>query len=105
MKAEEFVAAFKEEKEGLSKLYLQGKDETGVSSIIKSMNLNSEQTGQMGTLIDAALTDAFYTILLGLDGCCSIGGALQQKFSLKDENGQEVSGDIESAAYQIFQEE
>jgi len=43
--------------------------------------------------------------LLGLDGCNSIGGALQQKFTIKDEKGREVSGDIEGTAYQLFQEE
>jgi len=56
MKAEEFVTAFKEEKESLLKLYIQGKDETEVSSIIKSMNLNSEQTEQIGEVINLSLT-------------------------------------------------
>ncbi|MGB0871049.1 MAG: hypothetical protein ACPGSD_15770 [Flavobacteriales bacterium] len=58
----------------------------------------------MENIMDVALTDVFYTILLGIDGCASIGG-VQEDYELKDENGNLLSGDIEGYAYDYFQEE
>ncbi|WP_181858425.1 hypothetical protein [Winogradskyella arenosi] len=49
------------------------------------------------------MTDVFYTILLGLDGCASIGG-IQETYELKDENGNQLNGEIEGYAYEYFQE-
>ncbi len=51
--------------------------------------------------MDGTLTDIVCTILLGLDGCASIGG-IQELYDLKDENGNQLSGEIERYAYEYF---
>lgn len=104
MNAEEFVKAFYTEKQDLLKEYLSKNAETEVGQLIKSLNLTSEQSLIMKNLMNTALTDVFYTIFLGLDGCASIGG-VQEDYELKDENGNPLSGDIEGYAYDYFQEE
>ncbi len=51
-----------------------------------------------------ALTDTFYTILLGLDGSASLGG-IQQSYHIRDERGDVVctgDGAIEGLAYTHF---
>jgi hypothetical protein len=55
--------------------------------------------------VDGVLTDAFYTLLLGLDGSASIGG-VQQCYDLRDESGDKITGDgeLEAAAFTHFQE-
>lgn len=57
----------------------------------------------MREVLNAVLTDAFYTILLGLDGCAQIGGK-QIEYRLADEHGNQLtgSGDIEAHAWEIF---
>lgn len=103
MNTEEFVKAFYTEKQDFLKGYLSENPETGVGQLIKSLNLTDQQTEIMKRVLDTSLTDIFYTILLGLDGCASIGG-IQEMYDLKDENGNQLSGDIESHAYEYFQE-
>ncbi|MCS0082917.1 hypothetical protein NDJ28_10740 [Vibrio alginolyticus] len=53
--------------------------------------------------MDDSLTDALYTILLGLDGCASIGRH-QIGYKLQDELGRELTGDLEELAYEALQE-
>ena len=57
----------------------------------------------MKKVLDSSFTDVFYTILLGLDGSASIG-RIQEMYDLKDENGNQLSGEIEGYAYEYFQE-
>lgn len=55
-------------------------------------------------MIDTALTDAFYTFLMALDGAASLAGT-QQQYLLTDEDGHVVSegdGRLEAAAYSAF---
>ena len=55
--------------------------------------------------IDQALTDAFYTLLLGLDGSASLGG-VQQGYRVQDETGCTIScgnGELEEHAFEAFQ--
>lgn len=53
--------------------------------------------------LDNTLTDVFYTLLLGLDGCAQIGGE-QQTFQIRDEARNLISqdGDLEAEAYEQF---
>ena len=48
-------------------------------------------------------TDAFYTLLLGLDGAASIGD-VQQMYQIRDEKGNPIldSGDLEVEAWEQF---
>jgi len=103
MKTEKFVKAFFEEKEDLLKYYTSVKTETEVGRLIKSLNLSGSQNIAMNKIINATLTDAYYTILLGLDGSASIGG-IQEMYDLKSEDGSQISEEIEGYAYEYFHE-
>ncbi|WP_027394245.1 hypothetical protein [Aquimarina latercula] len=103
MTTEEFVKAFHKEKQELLKEYLSNNSETEVGVLIKSLNLTDEQNKIMKKVLDSSFSDIFYTILLGLDGSTSIGG-IQEMYDLKDENGNQLNGEIESFAYEYFQE-
>jgi hypothetical protein len=74
--------------------------ETLVSQKISSMNLNEQQSIALRDVLNVALTDTFYTLLLGLDGAASIGG-VQHCYRVFDENGNLVCGDgeVETEAY------
>jgi hypothetical protein len=103
MNTEEFVKAFHTEKQNFLREYLSENSDTEVGQLIKSLKLSNEQTEIMKKVLDSSFTDIIYTILLGLDGCASIGG-IQETFDLKDENGNQLSGEIEGYAYEYFQE-
>ena len=105
MTPKDFVKCFAEEKQSLLAAYLSNTPETAVSKRISSLNLSSEQKKEMNKIVDDILTDAFYTILLGLDGCTQIGGK-QIEYRLMDEEGNELTGkgEIESQAWEQFQE-
>ena len=109
MTPKEFVKGFHKEKQDLLKEYLSPDSQTEVSTLIKSMGLNKEQSEILEKLLDSSFTDIFYTILLGLDGCASIGDLTQQQFTVLDENnnqvcGEEHLGEVEALAYEYFHE-
>ncbi|MEL0649941.1 hypothetical protein V6246_00820 [Algibacter sp. TI.3.09] len=109
MNTEEFVKAFYTEKEGFLKEYLSENSKTEVGQLIKSLNLTDQQTEIIKKALDASFTDIFYTILLGLDGCTSIGDLEQQTYSIFYENNNQVcggklSGEIEGMAHEYFHE-
>ena len=103
MNTEEFVKSFHTEKQEFLKEYLSENPKTEVGRLIQSLNLTDEQNGIMEKIMNGMLTDVFYTILLGLDGCASIGG-IQEMYDLKDKNGTQLSGEIEEYAYEYFHE-
>ena len=103
MNAEEFVKAFHTEKKNFLNEYLADKTESEVGLMIKTLNLNNEQSEILKRILNSSFTDIFYTILLGLDGNASIGG-IQQMYQLKDEKGNQISGKIEGYAFEYFQE-
>lgn len=103
MNTKEFVKGFYKEKQDFLTEYLSENPESEVGQLIKTLNLTDQQTEIMKKIMNGALTDIFYTILLGLDGCASIGGT-QELYDLKDENGNQLSGEIEGFAYEYFHE-
>lgn len=106
MTAEEFVKCFLAEKNSLVDSAFDSKNKTLVATLIGKMQLNDNQTEQLKEIINSVLTDAFYTILLGLDGEASIGKQ-QVSYHIFDEENNELtgSGEIEEFAYMYFQEE
>ena len=102
MTPEEFVKEFYIERESLINLYFQRENQTDVSSLIQSLNLNSEQEIIFKKILYLSFRDLIYTILLGLDGAASIG-TKQQLYSIHDEEGNELTGgDIEANAWEYF---
>lgn len=105
MNAEEFVILFKKQKDYMLQDYLSSPGTLG-NKLIKELNLDTTQLPIMTKLVDVLLTDAFYTILMGLDGGANIGG-IQQVYKIYDKKGNLISdcGDIEAALYEVFQED
>lgn len=104
MTARQFVAAWKREKKNLVKEFSGATSSTLVATRIRNLNLSGAQRKQVVEIIDAVLTDAFYTLLLGLDGSASIGG-VQQAYKIYGEDGKLISdgGEIEAEAAEAFQ--
>jgi len=106
MTPKKFASLFREEKDDLLKLFMEQKDATHVGVLIASLELSPEKTKVLHDILDGVLTDAFYTILLGLDGCASIGSE-QNEYSLTDESGNEITPNLglDSEAWQMFHSE
>lgn len=105
MTAKEFVELFYTEKNYMMKQYFDNSESTEVGLKIDSLDLTSEQMEKMQSIINIVLTDAMYTILLGLDGEASIG-KIQQTYELYDDSGCKLTdcGEIEQYAYEYFHE-
>ena len=74
-----------------------------VSWRITNLGLKEKQQEELLQILDIAITDAMYTILLGLDGCASVGG-VQEEYKLYDEQGNLLASGVglDGAAYEIF---
>lgn len=95
------LSSLKRKKKSILKIVSQKKNKSETTRLISEINLSTKQEIVFKQALDSAFTDIFYTILLGLDGCTSIGNE-QISYNLKDENGNQISGDIESHAYEYF---
>ncbi|QHW01044.1 hypothetical protein [Spirosoma endbachense] len=108
MPEEDFVKGFYELKTDLLKRYFSpSQDEyfgSPIAKMIESLDVDSSETSTLYKILDGALTDALYTVLLGLDGEASIGDNNQQMYKLFNEAGNELtnSGEIESYAWEYF---
>jgi hypothetical protein len=103
MTPKQFVEGFFFEKQHLMDLYFNSNEQTAVFELIKSLDLDPERKQILKKVVDGALTDAFYTILLGLDGEAQIGNR-HEAYSLQDEEGNELTGgEIENYAWEYFQ--
>ncbi len=98
----EFVEAFYRLKQELLDTYMQASRENDVGARIASLGLSASQRSTMKEILDGALTDALYTVLLGLDGVASMGG-VQESFELYDEAGNVLTGgELEGPAWDRF---
>ncbi|WP_299551141.1 hypothetical protein [Seonamhaeicola sp.] len=102
MTSEEFVKNVFKSKEDLLKSYFDSSEDSYVSSLIDSLDLNEGQNKILKEIIDGVLTDALYGLLLGIDGSASIGN-IQESFKLFDEKNNELTGgEIEGYAWEYF---
>ena len=104
MTPEEFVKEFKELKEYIQKGYFSKDSEFSRIDRLVKAGFNKEQIELTEAIVSEALTDSLYTVLLGLDGCASIGQN-QILYKLQDEEGNPISGEIESYAWEQFQDQ
>ena len=105
MDAQAFARACREERDAMLASYSDPDGNTEVSALIVRASLTAEQRSQVLAALDTALTDAFYTLLLALDGAASLGGE-QQLYTLLDQSGNVVtagSGSLEAAAWEAMQ--
>lgn len=102
MTPREFVDGFAREKKALLESYLK-ETGTAVGKNIAELGLSPGQQQLLVEILDGALTDAYYGVLLGLDGEAAIGGQ-QVDYQLQDEQGNVLTGgQIEAAAWEVFQ--
>ena len=103
MTPEELARAISEEKDTLIGSYFASDPRTVVGEQIASLQLSAEQRELLRQIVDGALTDMCYTILLGLDGATSLGSLQQQEFRLSDEEGNPLTGgELEASAFEVF---
>ena len=103
MTPEQFAQAIADEKNALLESYFASDSRALVGQQLAGLQLPAEQRKLLREIIDGALTDICYTILLGLDGATSLGSLQQQEFSLADEQGNLLTGgELEGAAYDVF---
>jgi len=101
MTPSQFVGLFAKEKQDMLELYLSD-PETAAGAQIKALDLTAKELKALRAVLDCVLTDAFYTVLLALDGAASLGGK-QVAYSLRDDRGRELTGgEIEAAAWKAF---
>jgi hypothetical protein len=98
---EQFVECCVKEKESFIQEYMNPQSESSVAQGIASLDLSDDQKVIMRRIIAGALTDAFYTFLLALDGAASLGGE-QVSYKLHDEEGNELTGELEGIAWECF---
>jgi hypothetical protein len=101
--AEEFVECCAKERETLIEEYMNTDSNLFVAREIASLNLNQAQQAMMRGIVGQILTDVFYTVLLALDGAASLGGK-QTSYKLYDEDGNELTGQLERLAWERLQE-
>lgn len=111
MTSQDFAKAFYDEKENLLDVYFERKPypyadvapKSDVTELIKRLHLDKEQKDILFKILDGALRDTMYTILLALDGSASLGNEMQQMFGLTDEHGNKLTdGELEEHAYEYF---
>jgi hypothetical protein len=100
---EEFVAEFVRLKDALVRGYLNEPDQYAGGAALAALGLSGEQRAALGTVLDAILKDALYTVLLALDGEASLA-TRQIPYTLLDGEGHPLSGLLEGPAYEAFQE-
>ena len=104
MTPEEFVQCLRREHQQLLGSYLNAASDSEVAHRLRELGLSTDQLSALRGILSTVLTDAFYTILLGLDGCAALGG-VQQGYRIHDEHGLELcrgDGTLEGLAFTYF---
>ncbi len=105
MQVVDFVNGTKTERDALALSYAAANSSSAVGDLLAEANLSDAQREKVVSALEQALTDAFYTMLLALDGAASLG-TTQQSYRLIGEDGMPVSegdGSLEAAAFNAFQ--
>lgn len=105
MNGEEFVKLCYKEKETILNEYFSESSSTAVAKKLKNLMQAGVGKDDLYKLIDSVMTDAYYTLLLGLDGAASLGGK-QISYKIYDEKGTLLNkcGEIEEHAFTYFME-
>ncbi|WP_439601575.1 hypothetical protein [Devosia sp.] len=103
-RTEAFALLCKTDRDQVYRMHSDPNGDTAVAQAIRRADLTEEQRQKVLEALDVALTDAYYGILLALDGAASLGDE-QQSYTLLNEHGEVVSdgsGHLESYAYEAF---
>ena len=103
MTGSDFVKLCMEEKRMILEEYFNDKSKSEAGEIIKSLVRVGVSKEDLFKLVDTVLKESYYTLLLGLDGACSLGNK-QVTYKLYDEEGNLLNecGEIEESAYSYF---
>lgn len=97
------MQCFAEERQALLEAALGDPSKSAAAKLIAGLALNEAQKEQLRAVIDAVLTDAYYTVLLALDGEAALGDR-QEAYKLLAEDGTNLTEDgmIEVHAWEYF---
>lgn len=106
MTGEDFVKLCYKEKESMMQGYFAEDSESEAAMIIKEMIQSGASREDLYRLVNTILTDNYYTLLLGIDGACSLGDQqVMYKLYDEDENLLNECGEIEESAYSYFMQD
>ncbi|WP_313624723.1 hypothetical protein [Achromobacter sp.] len=100
MDAKEFVGNWNALRGELLETFMAVDGGSDVAAKVRALGLSAEQLAGVREVLDAALRDTMYSLLLGLDGAASIGDS-QEQFTIAGEDGVVIE-DIESEAWECF---
>lgn len=100
MDAKEFVGNWQALRGELLETFVAADGGSEVAAKVRALGLSAEQQAGMRDVLDAALRDTMYSLLLGLDGAASIGDS-QEQFTIAGEDGVVIE-DIEAEAWECF---
>lgn len=98
---EEFVQEFRGLKDHLVRGYFSTDSEISRVQKLVDAGLTTDQLKLVQNVMDDALTDALYTVLIGLEGGAAIS-QYQIMYKLLNEASNELTGQIESLAWEKF---
>ena len=107
MKKDEFISNLIIEMEHLALSFrgeLEGGVKTKVASLLESMQLNAEQEKLLFEILRITTEDTIYSLICALEGHAPLGN-VQQKFTLLDESGNELTGELDRLFYERLLEE
>lgn len=104
MRPQEFIDNVLDSIESLVSLYAQGKSgHTYLGSELDKIGLSIDQREQVLALIRLAVGEATHSIICGIEGTASLGNS-QQMYRLLDEEGNELTGQLDALLYERLEE-
>ncbi|MNJ97949.1 hypothetical protein D3C87_157060 [compost metagenome] len=100
MDAKEFVGNWNALRGELLETFMAADGGSAVAAKVRALGLSAEQLAGVRGVLDVALRDTMYALLLGLDGAASIGDS-QEQFTIAGEDGVVIE-DIEAEAWDGF---
>ncbi|SIT19418.1 hypothetical protein [Achromobacter sp. MFA1 R4] len=100
MDAKEFVGNWNALRGELLGTFMAADGGSAVAAKVRELGLSAAQLEGLRGVLDLALRDTMYALLLGLDGAGSIGDS-QEQFTIAGEDGVVIE-DIESEAWECF---
>lgn len=106
MTGEQFVKLVFEEKENILKEYFNENTPTEVGERLMSLVAKGADSNALYEVVSLILNEAFYSLLMALDGEASLSGT-QMTYKIFDEENNLLNecGEIEAAAFEYFMEE
>ena len=104
MTPERFIDNVVESIDSLVSLYSQGSEgPTYLGSELDNIGLSSEQREKVLSLIKLAVGEATHSLICGIEGTSCLGKD-QQMYKLFDENGKELTGELDVLLYEKLEE-